>query len=140
MQKHFAQKLGVDDEHYNVDNVVADYVFECVGKNETINRAIELAAPAGNIVLVGNPYSEMNIPKDTYWKILRKQLKLSGTWNSSYAGESGDDWHYVLNMLADGRIDPEQFITHEYPLDAIQKGMEIMRDKSEDYVKVMCIS
>lgn len=43
-------------------------------------------------------------------------------------------------MLADGRIDPEQFITHEYPLDAIQKGMEIMRDKSEDYVKVMCIS
>ncbi len=50
---------------------MADYVFECVGKNETINRAIELAAPAGNIVLVGNPYSEMNIPKDTYWKILR---------------------------------------------------------------------
>ena len=43
-------------------------------------------------------------------------------------------------MLADGRINPEQFITHVYPLDAIQKGIEIMRDKSEDYVKVMCIS
>lgn len=140
MQKHFAQKLGIDDKQYNADNVQADYVFECVGRNETVKRAIELATPAGHIVFVGNPYSDMSIPKDTYWKILRKQLKLSGTWNSSYTGELDDDWHYVLNMLANERINPEQFITHEYLLDEIQNGMKLMRDKSEEYVKVMCVS
>lgn len=140
MQKHFAQELGIDGKHYNADNVQADYVFECVGRNETVNRAIELAAPAGHVVFIGNPYSDMNIPKDTYWMILRKQLKLSGTWNSSYTGESDDDWHYVLNKLADEQINPEKFITHEYPLDTIQVGMKIMCDKSEDYVKVMCVN
>ena len=140
MQKHFAHELGIDGKHYNADNVQADYVFECVGRNETVNRAIELVAPAGHVVFVGNPYSDMNIPKDTYWKILRKQLKLSGTWNSSYTGESDDDWHYVLNKLAGEQINPEKFITHEYTLDTIQVGMKIMCDKSEDYVKVMCVN
>ena len=90
--------------------------------------------------MVGNPYSDMEISKDLYWKILRKQLKISGTWNSSYTGDVNDDWHFVLNKLEKAEIDPERFITHEYSIDGIQTGMEIMRDKSEDYVKVICIN
>lgn len=138
MQKHFAVRLGIDEQHYNADSIQADYVFECVGKNDTVNRAIEFAVSAGHIVLVGNPYSDMSMSKDTYWKILRKQLKLSGTWNSSYTDAEDDDWHYVLKMLANEEIHPEMFITHKYPLQDIQTGMEIMRDKAQEYVKIMC--
>ena len=88
--------------------------------------------------MVGNPYSDMDISKNLYWKILRKQLKISGTWNSSYTGEVSDDWHYVLNKLERKEIVPERFITHEYSIDDIQTGMKIMRDKTQEYVKVMC--
>ena len=101
---------------------------------------MELCAPAGHIVLVGNPYSDMDIPKDIYWKILRKQLKLSGTWNSSYTGYMDDDWNYVISLLKTGTIHPECFITHEFNLSDIQEGTRIMRDKSQDYVKIMCIN
>lgn len=139
-QKRFAESLGIDEQHYNADGISADYVYECVGKNDTLNMAIELTAPAGHVVLVGNPYSDMSISKAVYWKILKRQIKLSGTWNSSYTGELDDDWHYVLNLLENNQINPEQFITHEYQLDEIQEGMKIMRDKSEEYVKVMCVS
>lgn len=114
-----------------------DYVFECVGRQETVCRAIELAAPAAHIVVVGNPYSDMSFPKDIYWKLLRYQLKLGGTWNSSYTKSDSDDWHYVLGRLKAGSIHPEKLITHRYSLEDIYKGMEIMRDKTEDYVKVM---
>ena len=136
------------DKNYNYKY---DYIYECVGRNETIQTAIQLAAPAAHIVLVGNPYSDMKLDKDVYWNILRKQIKLSGTWNSSYYGniEGGagdnkevciDDWHYVLNRLAGERIHPEWFITHKYRLSELQKGMEIMRDKTEDYVKIMYVN
>ena len=136
------------DKNYNYKY---DYIYECVGCNETIQTAIQLAAPAAHIVLVGNPYSDMTLDKDVYWNILRKQIKLSGTWNSSYYGniEGGagdnkevciDDWHYVLNRLAGERIHPEWFITHKYRLSELQKGMEIMRDKTEDYVKIMYVN
>lgn len=125
-----------------------EYIYECVGRNETIKTAIQLAAPAAHIILVGNPYSDMTFDKDVYWNILRKQIKLSGTWNSSYYGNSVhnknstthiDDWNYVLNRLTDNRIHPEWFITHTYKLSELQKGMEVMRDKAEDYVKVMYV-
>lgn len=161
--------------------------FECVGKNETLLQAIRCTKPGGRIELVGNPASDMVLDRDTYWKILRKQLTLRGTWNSSYWGETSlparnkdaadrtqediptafagtnvagleqdigqqknvnaftgnstseyiDDWHYVLKILPD--IRPQLLITHRLPLEELEKGLHIMRDKTEDFVKVMIL-
>lgn len=117
----------------------ADAFFECVGKNETVLEAIDLAAPAGAVCLVGNPYSDMTLDKQTYWKILRNQIRLTGTWNSSFTGASDDDWHYVLDLLTRGRIHPQQLISHRFQLPDLEQGMHIMRDKSEEYMKVMAV-
>lgn len=111
--------------------------FECVGKNETLLQAIRNIAPAGRVVLVGNPYSDMKLDKETYWRILRNQMTITGTWNTSFTHERTDDWHYVLERLKDHRVRPADFITHRLAMEALEKGMLLMRDKSEDYVKVM---
>ena len=123
--------------------LTADYFFECVGKNETIRDAIDFAAPGGRICLVGNPASDMAFDKDTYWKILRKQLTLKGTWNSSYmsdeveTGDNPDDWHMVIKLIEEGRIHPEKLITHRLKLCDLMHGLLIMRDKTEEYIKIM---
>ena len=52
----------------------ADVFFECVGRNETMVQAVGLTGPGGRIMLVGNPASDMTLPKVVYWKILRNQL------------------------------------------------------------------
>lgn len=114
-----------------------DVFFECVGRNETFSQAIELTAPASRVMLVGNPYSDMELGKDIYWKILRNQLTVMGTWNSSYTGETQDDWHYVLERLAHKRVAPAELISHRFPLEELEQGFHIMRDKTEDYVKIM---
>ena len=95
-------------------------------------------------MLVGNPYSDMQLEKPVYWKILRHQLLVTGTWNSSFyfLGDQTtepDDWHYVLQKLEEKRIAPAEFITHKFSLDELEQGFRIMRDKAEDYVKVMGI-
>ena len=90
-------------------------------------------------MLVGNPASDMQFDKNQYWNILRKQLTLRGTWNSSFTKDEGDNWHDVLGLIEAGDIDPELLITHRYPLERLREGMEIMRDKSEDYVKIMAV-
>jgi L-iditol 2-dehydrogenase len=115
----------------------ADVFFECVGRNETVATAVEVAAPAGRICFVGNPYSDMTLEKSVYWRILRNQLTVTGTWNSSFTHNEEDDWHYVLSRLENGKIAPEKLITHKFGLRDIYKGFELMRDKSEDYIKVM---
>ncbi|MGN1135984.1 MAG: galactitol-1-phosphate 5-dehydrogenase [Oscillospiraceae bacterium] len=140
-QKEMALKLGLDEDRYIDSNsdrtVAADVYFECVGKNETICRAINETIPGGKIMLVGNPYSDMSLNKATYWKILRNQLTVMGTWNSSFTGDNSDDWHYVLNKLAEGKVSPSCLISHKLSLTEFEKGLLIMRDKTEDYIKIM---
>ena len=101
----------------------------------------------------------MKLDRDTYWKILRNQLTINGTWNSSFlqggevytsdeegaetgdeeGAETGDDWHYVLHRLEQGRIKPGQLITHRLGIDDLERGFHIMRDKTEDYCKIMMV-
>lgn len=131
----------------------ADVVFECVGRSQTYADAIDIAAPMGRVMLVGNPYSNMTLPRNIYWKILRNQLTVMGTWNSSFSignmisakptedhphtDAPDDDWHYVYKLLSEGAIHPDCFITHRYSLKDLETGLKIMRDKSEEYVKII---
>ena len=121
------------------DGSGVDVFFECVGKNETVNWAVNSAACGGSICFVGNPYSDMNFDKQTYWKILRNQLHVTGTWNSSFTGDDDDDWHYVLKSIGSGSIMPSKLITHRFRINELESGLKIMRDKSEDYIKIMSV-
>ena len=150
-QKQMAVKMGLPEECYcdsraqdsdkwlmeKTNGAGVDVFFECVGKNETLKQAVALTGAAGRIMLVGNPASDMTLEKEIYWKILRNQLTVMGTWNSSFTHSQEDDWHYVLEQLKMRRINPAEFITHRFPLEELDKGLEIMRDKKEDYGKVM---
>lgn len=117
----------------------ADVLFECIGKNAIVSDVIDAAAPGGEVVLVGNPASDMQIEKNIYWKILRNQLDVKGTWNSSFTGETEDDWHYVLERLQSKKVMPEHLITHKLALSELERGLHIMKEKKEDYVKIMCV-
>lgn len=150
-QKERVFSLGIPEENYcdirmqNVEEWIfartegkgADIFFECVGKNETFSHAVNLTAPAGRVMLVGNPHSDMSLEKSVYWKLLRNQLTVKGTWNSSFTGDAKDDWHYVLDILARKKITPEQMITHRFSMEELERGFQIMRDKTEDYIKIM---
>lgn len=150
-QRKQLEKLGISEEQYcdsrqcDVNAWIMDRTggsgaslfFECVGKNETVLQAVESTMPAGSIVFVGNPYSDMHFEKNVYWKILRNQLKITGTWNSSFTHEDTDDWHYVLGCLKDKAVEPEHVISHTYSMEQLTWGFHIMRDKTEDYVKII---
>ncbi len=152
-QRETAIRLGLDGADYcdskqqNVNTWIndktaengVDFIFECVGRCETVTQVIDLAAPLGRVMLIGNPYSDMTLEKKVYWKILRNQLTVLGTWNSSFTHDENDDWHYVLKRLQTGCISPQMFITHKYSLKDLEQGLLVMRDKSEEYIKEMVV-
>jgi len=152
-QYNAAVRLGITDENYcdsktndvrswvyeKTNGSGVDYVFECVGRSETVAQMIDLTASAARVMLIGNPYSDMTLDKKIYWKILRNQLTVLGTWNSSFTHQDDDDWHYVLDKLGSGKIVPQMFITHRYTMDNLEQGLHIMRDKSEEYIKEMIV-
>ena len=157
-QKAKAVDLGILSSHYcdvRTEDPVAwlkenahgvSVYFECVGSNESIRYGLEAGEPKSVQVLVGNPHSDMSFSRNTYWEILRKQMRLLGIWNSSYrkelvdsdaCGDGIDDWHYVLRRLEEGSIKPSKLISHRFPLAELDKGLHIMHNKTEDYCKIM---
>lgn len=150
-QRQFAAMLGIAAEDFcdtrarklgawlkeRTDGAGADVFFECIGKSDTIAEAIDLTAPMGMVALVGNPYGDVKLDKAVYWKVLRNQLTVRGSWNSSFTHEETDDWHYVLHCLAGKRVEPEKLITHLFSFGELRLGLEIMRSKREEYVKIM---
>ena len=144
-EDHWCDNSEVDAQEWITDTVgAADAFFECVGKKECVKLGIEVASPGGRLLLVGNPHSDMPLFKDTYWKILRNQLTLKGTWNSTFLNgdfseDNPDDWHYCLSRLSEGKIHPDRLITHRLEIDEMDKGFSIMRNKAEDYCKIMMV-
>lgn len=155
-QRIVAMRLGLLKENYcdcskdNVNEFIAcktehkgaDIFFECVGKNETITESVDLTASGGQICFVGNPYTDLSMEKSVYWKILRNQLTITGTWNSSYLGQQDeaaveDDWNYALNRLKEHKIRPEKLVTHRFGLDKLNCGFDIMHNKTEGYIKIV---
>ena len=150
-QRQQALRLGIPEENYcdskkqdaaawiseRTGGVGADLYFECVGRNETAALGLDVAAAGGRVVFMGNPHSDMAFSRDTYWRILRKQLTVLGTWNSVYTKADGDDWHFVLQCLEKEIVVPEKLITHRLRLAELEQGLHIMRDKTEEYCKII---
>lgn len=114
-----------------------DAVLDCVANSDSLADALSVVKAGGQIVVVGNPRGDISIEKNSYWKILRKQIRLTGTWNSSFTHDVYDDWNTVLQECAKGTLHLKELITHALPFEELTKGFQIMREKSEYRNKVM---
>lgn len=115
---------------------MADAVLELVGTSQAISTSICCCKKGGTVVLTGNPASDITLERNVYWKILRNELKLRGTWNSMY-GSQINDWKDALVQIADTSFPVEKLITHRFPLSEHEKAFSVLRDRKECAVKVM---
>lgn len=114
-----------------------DAVIDCVGASESLTDALNIVIPAGQILVVANPKGNLDLDKNTYWKIMRRQIRLTGTWNSSFTHSDQDDWHTVLRACEEGKLHLKELITHDLPFDQLHQGLEIMRTGKEYRNKIM---
>ena len=72
-------------------------------------------------------------------QILRKQLEILGTWNSSFGHDENDDWTATLRAMASGKLNLEPLITHRYRIDQANEAFRMMTSGGEFYNKVMFV-
>ena len=146
----FAKRLGFE-ESYDVtredlgaivaaatNGAGADVCIEGTGASEGLEACLWNARAFGTVVTLGNPQGAMTLTQDGYWKILRKELCLLGTWNSSYQAME-NDWKDALAGMQAHQITPEAIITHRYALAQHAEAFSLMHEKKELYGKVMFV-
>lgn len=117
----------------------ADVVIEAAGAATTLEQSLRLARPLGHVVFMGNPSGDARLPQATISQVLRKELTIRGTWNSSFAALPTNEWRVALDMLAAGRLDLHSLITHQIPLSQGIAALEMMRDQSAAFGRVVLV-
>lgn len=135
-KRAIADKLGVD---YTVGGITAaaDVTVEAVGNSASLETAILGVKSGGTVVVMGNPYGDITLPQKTYWQILRRQLKLVGTWNSRYEKDAPSDWSRAIDMMRYNAEKLDSLITHTFDFDKLPEALALMREHKQDYCKVM---
>ncbi len=112
----------------------ADIVIEAVGKAETIQHAIDIARPRGNVVFFGLPDTSDPVPF-SYINFFMKQLEMYAVVGAQ-AEEDLSSFHKALDWIARREIDVSEMVSHRLSLEKIDQAMTLAHERDEDALKV----
>ena len=147
----FAKSLGfidlINSEKVDVVETIkeltrengVDCCIEGTGASEPLGQALLACKAERTVLVMGNPQGNIELSQQQYWAILRKQLHVCGTWNSSH-NQHIDDWQTAIKGLYDNTIDGKSLITHRYNFSEYQVAFNKLREKQEHVCKVMFIN
>jgi L-iditol 2-dehydrogenase len=93
----------------SVTETMADRVFECVGRPETMEAAVEAARSGGTVMWVGVAPPDAEVAVRPY-DVFSRELTIRGSYTNPYVMDR------ALSLLASGRLDWEEVITHRFPI------------------------
>ena len=105
-----------------------DLAFEAVGRNETVNGAIDCTRKGGTVTLIGNIQPEVKLPLQ---KVVTRQLRLQGSCAS--AGE----YPQAIELIAAGKIKVAPLITAVAPLEEGPRWFSRLHAREPNLMKVV---
>jgi L-iditol 2-dehydrogenase len=117
----------------------ADISIEAAGTPITFEQSLRMARKLGKVILMGNISGDVVIPESTASHILRAQLTIYGTWNSSIASIPKNEWQTSLQFMNSGALNLKPLITHRFPLSDVNKAFHMMYNRREFFNKVMFV-
>jgi threonine dehydrogenase-like Zn-dependent dehydrogenase len=95
----------------------ADFVFDCVGRPETLQLSMQAARPRGTVVIIGERGETPIYPSRD---IIHKELSFFGSWYFLRR-----EFYSMVELVRRG-MRPAQIITHHLPLARAQEAYELM--------------
>jgi len=106
-----------------------DVVFECCGKQEAFDNAIDLLKPGGKLMIIG-------IPEFDYWQLSadkgrRKEITFTNVRRQNHALEP------TLDMMKNKAFDARQMVTHRYRFDQTKEAFDLVDKYADGVMKAM---
>jgi L-iditol 2-dehydrogenase len=122
-------KSNIVKEILNLEPLQLDVVFECCGKQEAVDQAIDLLKPGGKLMIIG-------IPDFDYWslsvgKTRRKEITIINVRRQVECTK------LALDLMAGGKINVEHMITHHFAFGDTEKGFEMASGYKDGVMKAI---
>jgi len=109
--------------------LLLDTVFECCGKQEAIDQAIEILKPGGKLMIFGIPeFSRWSFSVD---ELRRKEITITNVRRQVHCVEP------ALEMMEKGLVDVSLMPTHRFGFADTQKAFELVAEYGDGVMKAM---
>jgi L-iditol 2-dehydrogenase len=106
-----------------------DVVFECCGKQEAIDNAVDMLKPGGKLMIIGIPeFDRWSFPVD---KMRHKEICVQNVRRQNHALEE------TLELLETGRIDVSAMPTHRFSFAQTKEAFDLVAEYKDGVMKAM---
>jgi L-iditol 2-dehydrogenase len=106
-----------------------DVVFECCGKQEAINQAVDLLKPGGKLMVIGIPeFSHWTLPVD---KTRHKEITIRNVRRQN------DTLDETLQLIAQHKVDVAPMVTHRFPFSKTKEAFDLVMSYGDGVMKAM---
>jgi L-iditol 2-dehydrogenase len=112
-----------------IEPMQLDYIFECCGKQEAADQAIDLLKPGGTLIIIG-------IPDFDQWsfnveKTRRKEISIQNIRRQV------DCTKLALDLLGDKKINAAPMVTHHFSFGDAEKAFNMVADYEDGVMKAI---
>jgi threonine dehydrogenase-like Zn-dependent dehydrogenase len=103
--------------------------FECAGKQETVDQAVDILSPGGTLMLIGIPREErISFCPDS---IRRKELSIINVRRQNHCTQK------AIDLIAEKKVDLDFMVTHTFEFDQSQQAFDLVADYKDGVVKAL---
>jgi L-iditol 2-dehydrogenase len=123
------EKINIVSELKRINPSLFDIVFECCGKQEALDQAVEILKPGGMLLIVGIP-GEDRISFDIS-KIRRKEITIQNVRRQNNSIQP------VIDLISSGKLSPEFMVTHRYTYKETSTAFEKAANYEDGIIKAL---
>ncbi len=123
------EKTNVVAEVKAIEPLLLDVVFECCGKQEAIDQAVELLKPGGKLMIIGIPeFDRWSFPVD---QMRHKEICVQNVRRQNHSLEE------TLELLESGKVDAGKMPTHRFPFARTREAFDLVTAYKDGVMKAM---
>jgi L-iditol 2-dehydrogenase len=122
-------KVDIVENIKKEEPLLLDVVFECCGKQEAIDQAVELLKPGGKLMIVGIPeFSRWSFSVD---KLRHKEITITNVRRQVDCVET------ALELMETGKVDVSLMPTHRFSFKDTPDAFELVSEYEDGVMKAM---
>ncbi|KJV49578.1 galactitol-1-phosphate 5-dehydrogenase [Pantoea sp. BL1] len=104
-------------------------ILETAGAPQTVELSIQIAGPQAQVGLIGTLHKDLNLSSATFGQILRKELKVLGSWMNYSGAWPGVEWSQATELFEAGKIDLSALIAVQGDADVYARAVADLNGK-----------
>ena len=122
-------KVDIVNEIKEIEPLLLDVVFECCGKQEAMDQAIELLKPGGKLMIIGIPeFDQWSFSVDS---LRRKEITIQSIRRQNHSVEE------TLSLMENKGVDVGKMPTHRFRFEQTKDAFDLVTGYKDGVMKAM---